>query len=75
MLWKDSIVVRLKDNDLLEASRLPGMQPFEPIAGKPMKEWVQIPFTLKDRWKEYLLLSFQNVRDLKKKETNKRSSK
>src|SRR4051794_37279854 len=61
MMWKDSIVVKLKDHDLSQASHLPGIQPFEPMEGKPMKEWVQIPFTLKDHWKKYLLISLQNV--------------
>jgi hypothetical protein len=67
MIWKDHLVVKLKGNFLNEALNLSGAKIFEPMEGRQMKEWVQIPFVHKDRWKEYTLLSIKSVKDLPKK--------
>ena len=67
MIWKDHLVVKLKGDLLNEALNLSGAKIFEPMDGRPMKEWVQIPFMHKDRWKEYTLLSINSVKDLPKK--------
>jgi hypothetical protein len=58
---------KTKGNLLGEALNLNGAKIFEPMVGRPMKEWVQIPFVHKDRWKEYTLLSIKSVKDLPKK--------
>jgi hypothetical protein len=67
MLWRDHLVVKLGGNFMIEALNLNGAKIFEPMAGRPMKDWVQIPFAHKDRWKEYTLLSIKSVKDLPKK--------
>ena len=67
MIWKDHLVVKLKGNFLNEALNLSGAKIFEPMEGRPMKEWVQIPFIHKDRWKEYTKLSINAVKNLPKK--------
>ena len=67
MFWKDNIVVKLSKGLLEEALHLEGAQLFEPMEGKPMKEWVQIPFKHKDKWKRYAGLSVALVLELKKK--------
>ena len=67
MLWQESIVVKLKGDSLNKAMCLDGVQLFEPMKGRLMKEWVQIPFALKDRWKEFTLFSLESVKDLPKK--------
>ena len=69
MIWRDHLVVKLKGNSLNEALNLSGAKIFEPMEGRPMKEWVQIPFIHKDRWKEYTLLSIKLVKDLPNKST------
>jgi hypothetical protein len=69
MIWRDHLVVKLNRNSLNEALNLSGAKIFEPMEGRPMKEWVQIPFIHKDRWKEYTLLSIKLVKDLPKKST------
>jgi hypothetical protein len=63
MIWKDHLVVKLKGNLLNEALNLSGAKTFEPMEGRPMKEWVQIPFMHKNKWKEYTLLSIKSVND------------
>lgn len=67
MIWKDHLVVKLNGAYLNEALNLGGAKIFEPMEGRPMKEWVQIPFIHKDRWKEYIHLSVKSVIDLPKK--------
>jgi hypothetical protein len=65
MFWKDCLVVKLNNQSFTDAMSLDGSLLFEPMKGRPMKEWVQIPFNYKDRWKEFALISISNVRDLK----------
>jgi hypothetical protein len=37
------------------------------MEGRPMKEWVQIPFTHKSRWKEFAEISAYSFGSIKKK--------
>ena len=67
MFWKDNIVVKLNGNSLQEALSLDGAKLFEPMEGRPMKEWVQIPFQYKDKWEKYTVISADNVKKLKAK--------
>jgi len=67
MFWKDHIVVKLQGDSLKEAMNLEGVQQFEPMAGRPMREWVQIPFIYKDMWKKFAMTSSESVSILKKK--------
>jgi hypothetical protein len=67
MLWKDSIVVKLPGKDLDEAMNLTGAQLFEPMEGRPMKEWVKITFMHKRRRKEFAEISAYSVGSIKKK--------
>jgi hypothetical protein len=67
MIWKDHIVVKLHGDSLAEAMKLDGIKQFEPMAGRPMKDWVQIPFTYKDKWKKFVMSSSESIGTLKKK--------
>lgn len=67
MLWHDNIVVKLNGATFKEALSLSGSKVFEPMEGRPMKEWVQISFTHKDQWKKFALISASSVALLKKK--------
>lgn len=66
MFWKDCLVVKLAGPALEEVKSLDGTSLFDPMDGRPMKEWVQIPFEYKDKWKQYTLQSALYVKDLKK---------
>ena len=72
MFWQDHIVVKLNEEDRAEALMLKGAQLFDPMKGRPMKEWVQIPFSSNDKWKKYLLISAEGVAALKRKATKKK---
>lgn len=71
MFWQDNIVVKLSGDQLSEATGLEGVQLFQPMEGRPMKEWVQIPFEYKDRWKEFALISASGVKEIEKKPKKK----
>ena|ERR1039458_5823746 len=62
MLWKDDLVVKLEGKMLSEALNLTGAKPFDPMGGRPMKEWVQVPFKHHERWKELAMISTELVR-------------
>lgn len=66
MFWKDCIVVKLNGDALAEALALEGVTLFEPMEGRPMKEWVQIPFKHKDKWRNFASVSVEAVSKLKK---------
>ena len=72
MFWKDHIVVKLEGDAWNEAMSLDGAQLFEPMEGRPMKEWVQIPFDYKDQWKKFAVLSAESVKLLEKKTPKKK---
>ncbi|MGN6532859.1 MAG: hypothetical protein ACTHK0_14050 [Ginsengibacter sp.] len=64
MFWKDNIVVKLSKEPFKDALSLEGAKLFEPMDGKPMKEWVQIPFKHKDQWKKFAIISAASVQAL-----------
>lgn len=66
MFWKDCIVVKLSGEQFNNALSLDGSKLFEPMEGKTMKEWVQIPYDYKKEWKKYALASMDIVKKLKK---------
>jgi hypothetical protein len=66
MFWKDCIVVKLPGDALKEALSLDGSCLFEPMQGKKMKEWAQIPYDYKDVWKKFATISMNEVKKLKK---------
>lgn len=41
--YGSSVFVRLGENDLVAAKRIPGVRPFEPMPGRTMKSYVILP--------------------------------
>jgi len=50
-LYEDSMMLRLSDADRAEMLAKPGARLFEPMSGRPMKEYVQVPAPLLDNRK------------------------
>ena len=49
--WQESVVFKLPDAAALErALALDGTQLFDPMGGRPMKEWVVVPVSHADEW-------------------------
>jgi len=44
------MIFKLAGRAHAEALALPGATLFEPMAGRPMKAWVQVPATAADHW-------------------------
>lgn len=61
MMWHDDIIVKLDVEDINKALKLKGAKLFEPMDGRPMKEWVQLPFEHSSNWKKYVELSYNYV--------------
>lgn len=72
MFWKDNIVVKLQGGALQDAMHLAGTKLFEPMEGRPMKEWVQISFDHKDKWKVFAEQSAKMVGMIEKKPPKKK---
>jgi hypothetical protein len=63
MVWHDCMVVKLNGDNFNEALSLDGSKQFEPMEGRAMKEWVQIPFHYKKEWKRFALASMEIVKN------------
>jgi len=42
-LYRDDMIFKLEGEDHAQALSLEGAHPFEPMTGRPMKAWVQVP--------------------------------
>ena len=61
MMWQNELVVKLDKNEIVNVQKLKGTKLFEPKEGKPMKEWMQIPFLYSKQWKTLTEKSFDLV--------------
>ena len=60
--FENSIVCKLTGDDHKEALELSGAVLFDPSKkGRPMKEWVQIPFVHSSKWKRFASAAMQYV--------------
>lgn len=48
--WGDGLVVKLPPDVLEPTLALDGVERFEPMPGRAMKEWARVPFAHGDRW-------------------------
>lgn len=71
MFWKDYLVVKLSVEHLKHALKMDGTQLFEPMKGKLMKEWVQIPYSQNNNWEQFITLSTDYIMQTEKKAINK----
>jgi hypothetical protein len=53
-LFQNCIVFKLTGEIHTEALSLDGSELFDPLGnGRPMKEWVQVPFDYEDKWENF----------------------
>ena len=50
MFWKDDMVFKLDPETMNEVLSLDGTRIFEPAPRRLMNGWVQVPFSLSERW-------------------------
>ncbi len=52
--FQDEMVFKLSDEQHAKALKLKGAQLFDPSGkGRPMREWVQVPFAHKKHWPDF----------------------
>src|SRR5690242_6344081 len=56
-----AMVFKLRGDDHARAISLPGAGAFDPMGGRPMKEWVVVPSDQAPRWAEFARLALANV--------------
>ena len=62
--FQDEMVFKLTDDAHKEALSLDGSQLFDPSGKKrPMKEWVQVPFTYAVQWEKFAKESLKYVKE------------
>jgi hypothetical protein len=57
----DAMTFKLGPEDLEEARTKSGVELFEPMKGRPMKEWVLVPLTHAKRWQDLAERAFSYV--------------
>ena len=57
----DAMTFKLGPDDLEKARTQTGVEPFEPMKGRPMKEWVLVPLAHAKRWSELAERAFSYV--------------
>ena len=52
-LYKDAMMFKLTGADHAKALKLKGAKLFDPMGGRPMKEWVQVPAAHSNLWLKF----------------------
>ena len=58
----DAMTFKLGPGDLEQARTQSGVESFEPMKGRPMKEWVLVPLAYAKRWQDLAERAFSYVR-------------
>jgi hypothetical protein len=61
-MYGDAMTFKLPPEPRAAALELPGVEPFDPMGGRPMKEWVVIPLAQSAVWPEYAAEALEYVR-------------
>lgn len=59
--WGDDLVVKLPPDVLASTLDLDGVDRFEPMAGRAMKEWAQVPYAHAKLWPDLIAASLGYV--------------
>lgn len=61
-MYGDAMTFKLPPETREKALALPGVEPFDPMGGRPMKEWVVIPLAQSAVWADYAAEALEYVR-------------
>ena len=50
MLYKDSLLIKLTPEKMGALMARPGVTEFDPMGGRPMNGWAQVPYSLHEDW-------------------------
>ena len=60
-VWGDAMVFKLTGEPHAAALKLKGAGLFDPMGGRPMREWVVVPFAHAKRWREFAEAALEYV--------------
>jgi len=60
--YGDAMTFKLGPEDLAKAKTQGGVEAFEPMKGRPMKEWVLVPLAHAKRWQDLAERAFDYVK-------------
>jgi hypothetical protein len=72
MFWRDDMIFKLEDDHLQKALSLTGAKLFDPMGGRPMNGWVQVPNSHSARWKALAKTAMQYVEKIEVVKKNKK---
>ena len=76
MMKNDNIIIKLSGDDEKEALKLEGAQVFDPMGGRPMNGWIEIPAAHAASWKHFAETGMANAASIqvagKKKKKRKK---
>src|SRR5579872_2089060 len=71
MFWRNDMIFKLRGDDEKEALSLKGAKMFDPMGGRPMNGWVQVPAVHSAKWKQYAETSMEEVKKIEVLKKNK----
>ena len=75
-LFQDKMMLRLADNERASFLKLPGARKFEPMPGRPMREYVEVPEAVlasRAKLKSWLSKSYAYAQAMPAKEKKKKA--
>jgi hypothetical protein len=64
MFWHDDMIFKLDGADLVSALSIEGARMFDPMGGRPMNGWVQVPNVHSGKWKKYATIAMENAKKI-----------
>jgi hypothetical protein len=59
--YENEMVFKLTGEANLEAMHLPGARYFDPMGGRPMKNWILLPLEQQAHWEKFLKIAYDQV--------------
>jgi hypothetical protein len=64
MFWREDMIFKLDGDNLEKALSLKDAKLFDPMGGRPMNGWVQVPNAHSAKWKKYAEIAMENVKKI-----------
>src|SRR3954463_6188706 len=65
MFWREDMIFKLQEDIVKEALSLKGAKLFDPMGGRPMNGWVQVPNVHSAKWQKYAVVAMDFVKKIK----------
>ena len=75
MFWREDMIFKLSGKDEEAALALKGAKLFDPMGGRPMNGWVQVPNAHSAKWKKFAETAMENVKKIEVEKKPRKSKK